>query len=123
MLIDKFTYTKHQNKGACAVNVNGIDIFHEECHCRSFQLVPCQTACDSDKNCKGYVISGVGCHMATNSTCQSECNKYHVGNVGDLIKDSRLNDLVDSYEGCFIKDPGNLKFDIIGGNFRIIELK
>ena len=45
--------------------------------------------------------------MATNSTCQSECNKHHVGNVGDLIKDSRLNDLGDSYEGCFIKDPGN----------------
>ena len=110
MLTDKFTYTKHQNEGACAVNVNGIDMFHEECNCRSFQLAPCQTACDSDKNCKGYVISGVGCHVATNSTCQSECNKHHVGNIGDLVKDSRLNDLGDSYEGCFIKDPGNSKY-------------
>ena len=48
--------------------------------------------------------------MATNSTCGRECNKHHVGNVGDLVKKTSLNDLSGSYEGCFIKDPGNSKY-------------
>ena len=100
-----------QVKGACAVNVNGIDTFHEACYCISSQSAVCHTMCELDEHCKGYVNSGTGCHIATNSTCQSGCSKHHVGNVGDLIVDSRLNDLANSYEGCFIKKSGIQNID------------
>ena len=109
ILLDKFNYTKPQFKGACAVNVNGIDMFHEACYCISSQSPVCHTMCDSDDHCKGYVNAGRGCHIATNSTCQPRCSKHHVGNVGDLIINSTLNDFANSYEGCFIKKSGILK--------------
>ena len=107
--IEGSNYRMPDNKGACAVNFNGINIFHEECNCHSSQLAICKTTCDSDENCKGYVNSGAGCHMATTSSCPSGCKKYHNGNIGELVIDGSLNDLTNSYEGCFIKYLGKVK--------------
>ena len=107
--IEGSNYRTPQNKGACTVQLNGIDMFHEECHCRSSQLAICKITCDSDENCKGYVNSGAGCHMATTSSCPSDCKKYHKENIGELVIDGSLNDLTNSYEGCFIKYLGKAK--------------
>ena len=109
IFIEGSNYGTPENKGACAVNFNGINIFHEECHCRSSQLAICKIRCDSDENCKGYVNSGAGCHMATTSSCPSDCKKYHNGNIGELVIDGSLNDLTNSYEGCIIKYLGKAK--------------
>ena len=66
--------------------------------------------CDSDRNCKGFVLEYKACRIATNSSCPPgwTIDKNTKQNVGVLIKDSTLLDpSYRSPSGCFIKDSGN----------------
>ena len=82
--------------------MNGIDRFHERCHCLSSKLAICKAACDSDEYCKGFVKDAAHCQIATNSSCPSGCRKYDEGNIGALITDTLW--FAKPYEGCFIKN-------------------
>ena len=62
---------KHTNsqRGCCTDDATPA-AFHERCHC-SAPLSACKTACDEDRQCKGYVLksSSGDCEIATVSEC------------------------------------------------------
>ena len=105
MFLAEVEYRSPILRGLCAVNVGAGDIAHEHCQCPDMSSRICKTMCDSDKNCKGYVKSGLNCLVATISTCQHGCVKYAKGIIGDLVIDSTSGG--NRYEGCFIKLSGN----------------
>ena len=95
--------------GGCAVNVSGKEEFHASCYTYDPSAI-CKTTCDSDRNCKGFVMYRQACRIATNSSCVQGYHKdYSSKAIGELVKDSTLvdNRFWDPPLGCFIKELGN----------------
>ena len=78
----------------------------------------CKSTCDEDQNCKGYSIRSTDerndlndlCFIYTTSSCPTNCPKFNVGFVGDLVDLEPIvpdpNNLSSSESGCFMKKDG-----------------
>ena len=80
--------------------------YHQRCLCPG-PITYCQTECDKDNYCKGYVEATWDdpegkCHIATSSHCPSQCsgNTHDYGNVGPLLVGASCGS---SHGGCYIK--------------------
>ena len=73
--------------------------------------------CDSDRNCKGYVVMDGSysdyCQIATTSECpnSNECMQNYVGNDGNLDEDKSCGQ-PSHYSGCFIKSRSKLIYSV-----------
>ena len=95
------SYKKMNDKHACCISYSS---FHQRCNCAG-PLLKCEQYCDSDPNCKGYVVYTYGqpsgkCNMATTSICPSGCSTEYGGNVGNLVEGATCGY---NYGGCYIK--------------------
>merc|ERR1719476_1165864 len=110
---EKCNYNQLGGDSGCGVMDGGRPNMHESCMC--FQspgeadIMPwCETACDDDADCKGYVErSAFGmqtCMLATTGACPTDhmCNKMG-GFSGDLVE---LVQPYGGFKGCFVKDCG-----------------
>ena len=108
MLSNSVQYRTPQKQGACVIEIDGTETFHERCQCANTEVNRCKEYCDTDQNCRGYVMKRKKyyCQVATTSDCPSGCSKYNDGSIGTLVIDSQY--VSQYYQGCFIKRPGNL---------------
>merc|ERR1712166_1016406 len=100
-------YIHRATSGGCGIGgsdngFNGGSVWHQRCVCPP-ALAFCKDQCDKDAACVGYVSQGRGCHYATTSTCNAQCSTYNVGNVGAITSGGPLNENLDSYKGCYVK--------------------
>jgi len=116
----KCPYNQLGGESGCGVAQSGYPQMHESCMCfKGFgedDIMPwCESACDDDENCKGYVERAAfgmqTCMLATMSTCPTDhmCNKMNAGSTGDLVA---FNQPFAGFKGCFVKDcPASLVQD------------
>merc|ERR1719343_1065918 len=109
---EKCHYKHLDGDSGCGVMDGGRPNMHESCMC--FQspgeadIMPwCESACDDDADCKGYVgRSAFGmqtCMLATTSSCPTDhqCMKQNVGVTGDIVP---FVQPFSGFKGCFVKD-------------------
>ena len=104
------TFKQAWSKNACCVS-DKKGSFHRRCICDAQpDSKSCAERCIDDANCKGYVIFRLtsirSCHLATTSSCPSECRGPFNSNNVDSLKPgafcgTRLNAVWNG--GCFIK--------------------
>ena len=89
-------YKQNKDDGPCSIKyspIPGFDVmwWHKSCSCDNMAVDKCKKACDSDKNCKGFVQRvkeiSPGCDYATTSNdCIDGSDINVLGDyVGDLL--------------------------------------
>ena len=109
ILFTEPNYRKPTIKGNCAIKIGGGKDFHERCQCFCDHISVCKSHCSKDLRCKGYVKVAQTCDLATTSNCTEGCFKYDFGNVGELLVDDDYYTAMNGkYEGCYIKEIGQI---------------